>query len=116
MKVNFLDLGRLNNNIRPALDEAYKRVMDSGWFITGPEVDAFENEFAAYSSVKHCVGVGNGLEALALLLRAYGVGHGDDAGVFGGSDPATLLCVVSNGMGKARQQTPAVGADESVVL
>ena len=78
MKVNFLDLGRLNNNIRPALDDAYKRVMDSGWFITGPEVEAFENEFAAYSSVKHCVGVGNGLEALALLLRAYGVGHGDE--------------------------------------
>ena len=93
MKVNFLDLGRLNNNIRPALDDAYKRVMDSGWFITGPEVEAFENEFAAYSSVKHCVGVGNGLEALALLLRAYGVGHGDEVIVPSNTFIATWLAV-----------------------
>ena len=93
MKVNFLDLGRLNNKIRPALDEAYKRVMDSGWFITGPEVDAFEKEFAAYSNVKHCVGVGNGLEALVLLLRAYGIGPGDEVIVPSNTFIATWLAV-----------------------
>lgn len=93
MQVNFLDLGRLNNKIRPALDEAYKRVMDSGWFITGPEVDKFEKEFAAYSDVKHCVGVGNGLEALALLLRAYGIGPGDEVIVPSNTFIATWLAV-----------------------
>ena len=70
MQVPFLDLGRLHQSIREPLDEAYRRVMDSGWFIMGPELEAFESEFAAYSEVKHCIGVGNGLEALHLLLRA----------------------------------------------
>lgn len=93
MRVNFLDLGRLNNKIRPALDDAYKRVMDSGWFITGPEVEAFEHEFATYSNVKHCVGVGNGLEALALLLRAYGIGPGDEVIVPSNTFIATWLAV-----------------------
>ena len=69
MKVNFLDIGRLHQPIREQLDEAYKRVMDSGWFIMGPELAAFESEFAAYSNVKHCIGVGNGLDALHLLLH-----------------------------------------------
>lgn len=78
MNVPFLDLGRLNQSIRQSLDDAYRRVMDSGWFIMGPELEAFEAEFAAYSEVKHCIGVGNGLEALHLILRAYGVGSGDE--------------------------------------
>ena len=78
MKINFLDIGRLHQPIRAQLDEAYKRVMDSGWFIMGPELAAFEAEFAAYSNVKHCIGVGNGLDALHLLLRAYGIGPGDE--------------------------------------
>ena len=93
MAVSFLNLGRLNGEIRPALDAAYKRVMDSGWYITGPEVEAFETEFARYSGVAHCVGVGNGLDALTLLLRAYGIGAGDEVLVPSNTFIATWLAV-----------------------
>jgi len=93
MAVPFLNLGRLNAQIRPALDAAYRRVMDSGWYITGPELTAFESEFAAYCGVEHCVGVGNGLDALALLLRAHGVGPGDEVLVPSNTFIATWLAV-----------------------
>ncbi len=93
MKVPFLDLGRLHRPIRSELDAAYHRVMDSGWFIMGPELEAFESEFAHYSEVKHCVGVGNGLEALHLLLLAYGVGPGDEVLVPSNTFIATWLAV-----------------------
>ncbi len=93
MKVNFLDIGRLHQPIRAQLDEAYQRVMDSGWFIMGPELAAFESEFAAYSNVKHCIGVGNGLDALHLLLRAYGIGPGDEVIVPSNTFIATWLAV-----------------------
>ena len=93
MQVPFLDLGRLHQSIREPLDEAYRRVMDSGWFIMGPELEAFESEFAAYSEVKHCIGVGNGLEALHLLLRAYDIGPGDEVIVPSNTFIATWLAV-----------------------
>lgn len=93
MQVPFLDLGRLHQPIRTQLDAAYRRVMDSGWFIMGPELSAFESEFAAYSEVKHCIGVGNGLEALHLLLRAYGIGPGDEVIVPPNTFIATWLAV-----------------------
>ena len=76
--VPFLDLAVLHAPIRTELDKAYQRVMDSGWFIAGPELEAFESEFALYCQAKHCVGVGNGLDAIHLLLRAYGIGTGDE--------------------------------------
>lgn len=93
MLVPFLDLGRLHQPIRTQLDEAYRRVMDSGSFIMGPELAAFESEFATYSEVRHCIGVGNGLEALHLLLRAYDIGPGDDVIVPGNTFIATWLAV-----------------------
>ncbi len=93
MQVPFLDLGRMHQSIRQPLDEAYRRVMDSGWFIMGPELEAFESEFAAYSEVKHCIGVGNGLEALHLLLLAYGIGPGDEVIVPSNTFIATWLAV-----------------------
>lgn len=95
--VPFLDLGRLHQSIRPQLDAAYCRVMDSGWFIMGPELEAFEAEFAQYCEVKHCIGVGNGLEALHLLLRAYGIGHGDEVIVPSNTFIATWLAVTQCG-------------------
>lgn len=91
--VPFLDLGAVNGQIREALDAAFRRVLDSGWFIMGPELEAFEAEFAAYSGVKHCIGVANGLEALHLLLRAYGVGPGDEVIVPSNTFIATWLAV-----------------------
>lgn len=97
MQVPFLDLGRLHQSIRIPLDAAYRRVMDSGWFIMGPELEAFEAEFAQYSEVKHCIGVGNGLEALHLLLRAYGIGSGDEVIVPSNTFIATWLAVTQCG-------------------
>lgn len=91
--VPFLDLGLLHQDIRESLDAAYRRVADSGWFIMGPELEAFEAEFARYCDVKHCIGVGNGLEALHLLLRAYGIGPGDEVIVPSNTFIATWLAV-----------------------
>ncbi len=95
--VPFLDLGHLHQSIRGRLDSAYHRVMDSGWFIMGPELEAFEAEFARYCEVKHCIGVGNGLEALHLLLRAYGIGPGDEVIVPSNTFIATWLAVTECG-------------------
>ena len=97
MQIPFLDLGRLHQPIRLALDEAYRRVMDSGWFIMGPELEAFESEFSEYCEVKHCIGVGNGLEALHLLLLAYGIGPGDEVIVPSNTFIATWLAVTQCG-------------------
>ena len=72
MQVPFLDIDRLHRPIRHLLDAAYRRVVDSSWYIMGPELEAFEAEFAAYSGVRYCIGVGNGLEALRLPLQAGG--------------------------------------------
>lgn len=91
--IRFLDLGLLNATLRPNLDEAYRRVMDSGWYIMGPELSAFESEFAEYCGVKHCIGVGNGLEALHLLLKAYEIGPGDEVIVPSNTFIATWLAV-----------------------
>jgi dTDP-4-amino-4,6-dideoxygalactose transaminase len=97
MQIPFLDLGRGHQTLRKELDEAYRRVMDAGWFILGPELEAFEAEFAAYNEVTHCVAVGNGLEALHLLLRAYGVGPGDEVIVPSNTFIATWLAVSQAG-------------------
>lgn len=91
--VPFLDLNRLHQSIREPLDMAYSRVMNSGWFIMGPELEAFESEFSTYCGVKHCIGVGNGLEALHLLLIAYSIGPGDEVIVPSNTFIATWLAV-----------------------
>jgi dTDP-4-amino-4,6-dideoxygalactose transaminase len=93
MKIPFLDLANLHRDIREPLDAAFHRVLDSGWFVMGPELEAFETEFADYCGVKHCVGVGNGLEAIHLLLRAYGVGAGDEVIVPSNTFIATWIAV-----------------------
>ena len=95
--VSFLDLGQIHQSVRQDLDAAYKRVVDSGWFIMGPELEAFEDEFAQYCEVKNCIGVGNGLEALHLLLRAYGIGPGDEVIVPSNTFIATWLAVTNCG-------------------
>ena len=95
--IPFLDLGALHQSIREPLDAAYRRVLNSGWFMMGPELEAFEVEFAQYCEVKHCVGVGNGLEALHLLLLAYGIGPGDEVIVPSNTFIATWLAVTQCG-------------------
>lgn len=95
--IPFLDLGRSHAPIRSLLDEAYHRVMNSAWFIMGPELEAFESEFAHYCGVKHCVGLGNGLDAIRLLLVAYGIGPGDEVIVPSNTFIATWLAVTECG-------------------
>lgn len=97
MKVPFLDLGAAYFELKPELDEAYLRCMASGWYILGQEVDAFEKEFAAYCQVDHCIGVGNGLDALHLILLGYGVGPGDEVIVPANTYIATWLAVSYTG-------------------
>jgi dTDP-4-amino-4,6-dideoxygalactose transaminase len=93
MKVPFLDFVRPYEELKAELDEAYFRFMGSAWFVLGGEVEAFEQEFAAYCGVKHCVGVGNGLEALHLILRAWGIGPGHEVIVPSNTYIATWLAV-----------------------
>lgn len=97
MKVPFLDLKAPYLELKTELDAAYQRVMESGCYILGEEVEAFENEFADYCNVKHCVGVGNGLDALHLILRAYGIGKGDEVIVPANTYIATWLAVSHTG-------------------
>ncbi|HKP11730.1 MAG TPA: aminotransferase class V-fold PLP-dependent enzyme, partial [Blastocatellia bacterium] len=96
-EVVFLDLRETYLEIKDELDAASRGVMDSGWYILGREVQAFEEEFAAFCGVRHCVGVGNGLEALQLILRAYGVGAGDEVIVPSNTYIATWLAVSGAG-------------------
>ncbi|MFY9555961.1 MAG: DegT/DnrJ/EryC1/StrS family aminotransferase [Blastocatellia bacterium] len=96
-QVPFLDLGQTYLEIKEELDAAYHRVMKSGWYILGEEVTAFEREFAEYCGTRYCVGLGNGLEALQLILRAYGIGPGDEVVVPANTYVATWLAVSSCG-------------------
>lgn len=97
MNVPFLDLKSSYAELKEELDRTYRRVMESGWYILGPEVEAFEREFAAYSGADYCVGVGNGLEALHLILRAYGIGVSDEVIVPVNTYIATWLAVTYAG-------------------
>ena len=91
--VEFFSLQRQHAELGTALEAATARVIRRGYFILGPEVEKFETEFASYLGVKHAIGVGNGLEALSLLLRASRVGPGDEVIVPGHTFIATWLSV-----------------------
>ena len=89
----FLDLGAMHAELRPRLDTAYARVVDSNWLILGREVEAFEREFAEYCGARHCIGVANGLDALFITLKAMGIGTGDEVIVPSNTYIATWLAV-----------------------
>ncbi|MEP7097598.1 MAG: DegT/DnrJ/EryC1/StrS family aminotransferase [Dokdonella sp.] len=95
--VPFLDLGAAYAELRGPLDEASARVLASGRFILGEEVEAFESEFARYCGARHCIGVANGLDALHLILRAYAIGAGDEVIVPSNTFIATWLAVTHAG-------------------
>ncbi|MGE4170325.1 MAG: DegT/DnrJ/EryC1/StrS family aminotransferase [Candidatus Margulisiibacteriota bacterium] len=95
--IPFLDLKAPYVECKADFDAAYQRVMHSGHYVLGPELEAFEAEFAAYCGVSYAVGVGNGLEALELLLTAYGIGPGDEVIVPSNTYIATWLAVSSRG-------------------
>lgn len=91
MTIPFLDLKKPHQDLRDELTAAFQTVLDSGWFIMGQQLVEFEKEYAAYCGSKHCIGVGNGLDALHLILRAYGIGEGDEVIVPSNTYIATWL-------------------------
>lgn len=93
MKVPFLDLKAGYLELRSEIDTAIQRVLESGWYILGEEVDAFEQEYASYCEAKYCVGLANGLDALHLALLALDVGPGDEVIVPSNTYIATWLAV-----------------------
>lgn len=93
MNIPFVSFERMHSEIRTQLDEAYKSVMDSNYFIQGQACARFEKEFAEYCGVKYCIGVGNGLDALMLILRAMDIGIGDEVIVPSNTYIATALAV-----------------------
>lgn len=93
MKIPFLDVGAAYRELKPEIDAAIARVLDSGWYILGPEVEAFETEYAAYCEARYAIGVANGLDALHLALRAMEVGPGDEVIVPSNTYIATWLAV-----------------------
>lgn len=97
MIVPFLDLQSINADFRDDYHAALDRVLDSGRFILGEEVETFEREFASYCDATHCIGVANGLEALHLVLKAWGIGHGDEVIVPSNTFIATWLAVSHTG-------------------
>jgi dTDP-4-amino-4,6-dideoxygalactose transaminase len=97
MRVPFLDLGAAYHELKSEIDTAVQRVLGSGWYILGPEVEAFEAEWAAYCQVDHAVGLANGLDALILALRALDIGAGDEVIVPSNTYIATWLAVSAVG-------------------
>ncbi|HEX8555187.1 MAG TPA: DegT/DnrJ/EryC1/StrS family aminotransferase [Sphingomonas sp.] len=97
MSVPILDLAPAYRELKEEIDDAVARVSASGWYIGGPEVTAFEEAFAFYCEAEHCIGVGNGLDALHLALLAMDVGTGDEVIVSSNSYIATLLAVSMTG-------------------
>jgi dTDP-4-amino-4,6-dideoxygalactose transaminase len=95
--IPFLDMKSVYAELKPELDAAYHRVMESGWFVLGKEVEAFEAEYAAFCGTKHCVGLANGLEALELVLRAWDLGPGDEVIVPSNTYIATWLAISAVG-------------------
>ncbi len=93
MTVPFLDLKPAYKEVQSQMNAAYRRVMESGCYIWGQEVEAFEKAFADYCGVTYCIGVGNGLDALHLILRGYGIGSGDEVIVPAHTFIATWLAV-----------------------
>lgn len=93
MLIPFLDLKAPYLELKEELDNAYHRVMNSGWYLLGQELEAFEAEFASYCEAKYCVGIANGLEALHLILKAMDIGQGDEVIVPANTYIASWLAV-----------------------
>lgn len=93
MKVPFATFLPMHNEIRKDLDKAYNQVLDRSYFIQGEECTKFEEEFATYCGAKHCIGVATGLDALWLVLKAMGIGKGDEVIVPSNTYIATALAV-----------------------
>ena len=92
-EVPYLDLGTIHREIENELETAFHQVMDRQWFIGGSADKRFETQFAKYCGAKACVGTGNGLDAIRLILLAYGIGEGDEVIVPANTFIATVLAI-----------------------
>jgi dTDP-4-amino-4,6-dideoxygalactose transaminase len=97
LSVAFLDLGAAYRELKQEIDAAVARVLASGWYVGGPEVASFEEEWAAFCEARHAVGVGNGLDALTLTLRAMDIGPGDEVITTANGFVATFLAISATG-------------------
>lgn len=97
MKIPFVSFEVMHREISDEITAKFKEVYERNWFIQGQELKSFEQEFAAYCGAKYCVGVGNGLDALYLPLKAYGIGSGDEVIVPSNTFIATALAVSYTG-------------------
>ena len=97
MNIPFVSFEAMHNEIKDEVLDTFKRVYEKNWFIQGSECEAFEAEFAEYCGAKYAVGCGNGLDALYLILRAYGIGEGDEVIVPSNTYIATALAVSYTG-------------------
>jgi len=97
VRVPFLELLPGTQELRPRIDAAVARVLDSGWYLLGEELEAFEAAWAAHCHATHCVAVGSGLDALRFVLEAKGIGPGDEVLVPGQTFIATWLAVSAIG-------------------
>ena len=91
MSIPFLDLKAINLEQEDAIEQAMRRVLRSGWYVLGKEVEAFEQAYAAWCGTRHAIGVANGLDAIFLVLKAWGVGPGDEVIVPSNTYIATWL-------------------------
>ena len=97
MKIPFVDLTEEYNQIKDDVNNTFKKVIKKGWFVLGEEVSNFETEFADYCGTKHCIGTGNGLEALFLVLKAWNIGPNDEVIVPSNTYIATWLAITHTG-------------------
>lgn len=95
--IKFLDLYKINERFRDEINKKIKSVLDSGWYLQGKENEEFSKNFAKYCGVKHVLGVANGLDALNLIIKAYGFGIGDEIIVPANTFIATILAISLNG-------------------
>ena len=96
-KIPFASFKVMHQEIEQEMLDKFREVYERNWFIQGPELEAFEQEFATYCGTKYCVGCGNGLDALFLPLKAYGIGEGDEVIVPSNTFIATALAVTYAG-------------------
>lgn len=100
--IKFLDLKKINEQYAVEFEDAFKKVVKSGWFILGKEVEKFETEFATFCGTKYCIGVANGLDALILILEAYkelGIMHdGDEVLVPSNTYIASIIAISKAGL------------------
>ena len=95
--IKFLDLHKINERFRDEIDSKIKEVLDSGWYLLGNKDKEFEQNFAKYCKTKHCIGCANGLDALNLIIRAYGFKAGDEIIVPANTYIASILAISENG-------------------